>query len=273
MTRFCHWPLLTIMFAFVAGCGTGDTRGDVQELSTQDGDTQVAVSARLKVSAEEAAAIDQLRKLGGELDLDDAGHARIVELVKSRATDSDLDLLSRLPRLESLDITGGNVTDAGLKHLRRLKGLQRLYLNDLPITNSALAAIADLTQLDVLSLRNTKIDDEAMAHLKKLSALSVLNLAKTGISNKALRQIQGLTNLDTLVLADTKATGECFVHLKPLRKLRVLNVDRCQDLDGYLMDLSGLSELRMLYVYDCTVSEDEVEELSDQNSRLAVFGD
>ena len=39
MTRFCHWPLLTIMFAFVAGCGPGNTRGDAQELLTQDGDT------------------------------------------------------------------------------------------------------------------------------------------------------------------------------------------------------------------------------------------
>jgi hypothetical protein len=29
----------------------------------------------------------------------------------------------------------------------------------------------------------------------------------------------------------------------------------------------------MLYVHGCTVSEEEVEELTDRNGQLAVFGD
>ena len=38
------------------------------------------------------------------------------------------------------------------------------------------------------------------------------------------------------------------------------------------MELSGLPEMRMLYVHGCTVSQEEVDELTDSNPRLAVFG-
>ena len=119
------------------------------------------------MSERETAAIKKLQQRGAEIDLDDAEHARIVELVKSKATDDDLKLLSDLPCLESLDITGGKITVAGLVHLKQLPGLQRLYINDLPISGDALANVAELTKLDVLSLRNTKVGDEGMVHLRK----------------------------------------------------------------------------------------------------------
>ncbi len=274
MTRFsCSVPLLAIMLACLTGCGTNHTLGEGPGQPVQRDTAQVAASAPPPVCAEEQSVLTALRELGAVTDLDDTGHVRILELNDSQATDDDLKLLSQLPHLESLDITGGKITAEGLVHLKGLQGLQRLYLNDLPITDEALASLADLTKLKVLSLRNTKIDDDGIPHLKALTRLHVLNLAKTSITNKSLKQIQGLLELDTLVLVDTKVTGEGFEYLKPLKKLRVLNMDRCQDLTGHFMDLSGLTELRMLYTHGCTVSSEEIAELISHNRRLAVFGD
>ncbi len=274
MTRFYASSLLALMVTLLSGCGTSHSLGDDPNGPAAQDKTVTAASEKpAPVSAEEKQVIAKLEELGAKVDLDQAGHVRLLELGKSEATDDDLAMLIELPQLESLDITGGKITPAGIQHVTRLTGLQRLYLNDIPVTNKAMESIAKLTKLDVLSLRNTSIDDSGILPLKALKRLRVLNLAKTGISNESLKQIQDLHELDTLVLVDTKVTGEGFQYLKPLKMLRVLNVDHCQGLDGHLMDLSGLTELRMLYTHGCHVSQDEQDELTNVNPMLAVFGD
>lgn len=266
--------LLTGVLSWAVGCGSGDSLGEENVSVVADTDLPVTDPPKvLAVSDKEIAAIKKLRDCGAEIDLDDAGHAQIVELIDSKAKDEDLALLSHLPCLEILDVTGGAITEAGLVHIRDLHGLQRLYLNNLPLKNSALTNLSGLTKLDVLSLRNTKIDDAGVKHLKKLKQLTVLNLSKTGITNESLKQVRSFEELDTLVLADTAATGEGFQFLRKLKKLRTLNVDRCTSLEGHLMQLNGMPEMRMLYVHGCTVPEKEVNELTDLNPRLAVFGD
>jgi hypothetical protein len=261
MTRLFESTALLLTVTLCMGCDSHASLGD---------DTPPPPPP--PVTDQERDAIEVLQQRGADIDLDEAGHVRIVELIKSQATDADLKLLSCFPCLEACDITAGSITEAGLPHLKPLKGLQRLYLNDLPIGSDSMVNLADMTKLDVLSLRNTQVDDKGLAHLKKLRQLTVLNLSKTAITNKGLESLRGLQKLDTLVLADTAVTGAGFATLKALKNLRTLNMDRCENIDGYLMDLSGLRELRMLYVHGCTVSEDEVEELTDDNPRLAVFG-
>ena len=223
MTHLCNSLALFLIMAISAGCGS-------------DGSLQIETTATPPVSDHESTAIATLREREAEIDVDDSGHVRIVELVKSKATNDDLKLLVHFPHLEALDITGGEITEVGLVHLKQLKGLQRLYLNELPLTNDGLANLAGLTKLDVLSLRKTDIDDKGMRHLKKLKQLTVLNLSKTGITNNALSQIQGLKKLDTLVLADTAATGEGFSHLRALKNLPNT---QCRSVREYRRVLAG----------------------------------
>ncbi len=277
MSRFCGWLLAAIVLAGLTGCGPTASLGKAPQQKRSESEHYSARSAK-DISASvtdmaEREVVVALQKLGASFDVDESGHVRIAELVKSQAADDDLQLLARLPHLESLDITGGKITPAALAHLKELKGLQRLYLTELQLTDESLRSLAGLTELDVLSLRKTPIADEGLAHLNDLKRLRVLNLANTLVTNRGLESLQSLTELDTLVLADTRATGEGFAALQPLKKLRVLNMDRCRSLATYLMDLSGLTELRMLYTHGCTVPEEEIEELTNVNPRLAVFGD
>lgn len=279
MTRLSIPLVLILLVPLTVGCETETPSSADQNSSAEDSATESAGRGDVPtpegsaVSEEEQASLDTLRDRGAKIDVDDAGHVRLVELVDTAATDDDLKLLSHFPRLESVDISDGEITAAGLVHLKELQGVKRLYLTNLPVTSDALAHVSHLQNLDTLSLRNTPIDNEAMVHIKQFEQLNVLNLADTDITNAALKELQGLQHLGTLVLAGTAVTGEGFAHLDPIKTLRTLNVNGCTEIDGHLLKLDDLPELRMLYVHGCSVSEEEVEELTDRNSQLAVFGD
>jgi len=75
------------------------------------------------------------------------------------ATDADLAILDTLPHLKTLAFSHGvnarppiRVTAAGLAHLRRTPHLEKLLLDDVPLTDDALAPIATLTELRELWL-------------------------------------------------------------------------------------------------------------------------
>ena len=56
-------------------------------------------------------------------------------------TDAGLAHLAPLTRIESVNLYGTGVTDAGLKHLYGMKKMRDLYLTDLKRSESAIAAL------------------------------------------------------------------------------------------------------------------------------------
>src|SRR5437763_688203 len=82
-----------------------------------------------------------------------------VDLSHEKVDDTILDLVAALPELDSLNLTGTNVTGAGLERLTGLKKLRELHLE------------------------NTLVDDVGLGHLKGLTSLRVLNLKSTSVSD------------------------------------------------------------------------------------------
>jgi hypothetical protein len=66
-----------------------------------------------------------------------------------------------------VELDGPKVTDAGLKHLARLKQLRTLYLGGTKVTDAGLKELAGLKQLQKLGLSGTKVTDKGIADLKK----------------------------------------------------------------------------------------------------------
>lgn len=98
--------------------------------------------------------------------------------------DDDMVLLTTgAPGVRDLSVAQSQVTDAGLVHLKGLRRLNRLRLNDTEITDAGLAHLADLTRLEHLGLSGTQVTDAGLAHLDGLIALNSLALGATRITD------------------------------------------------------------------------------------------
>lgn len=85
----------------------------------------------------------------------------------------------------SLNLLGTQTTNEGLKHLAKLKNLERLHLARTKVGDSGLAHLAALTNLEYLNLYETKVSDAGLVHLKKLSKLEKLFLWQTEVTGPA----------------------------------------------------------------------------------------
>jgi Leucine-rich repeat (LRR) protein len=166
-----------------------------------------------------------------------------VEATHIQLSDKDLAFLAKETDLEFLDLTGNNVTNAGLVHLKDLDRLETLVLShnkgigmgfvtmgfvtdpSSQITNAGLVHLTGLSNLKRLSLDWCDVTDEELEHLKGLAKLQTLDLAvNTYITDAGLVHLKGLTGLQTLDLRLTKITDAGLVHLKGMIKLQKLNL-------------------------------------------------
>lgn len=116
----------------------------------------------------------------------------------------------------SLNLLGTKTTDEGLKHLAKLKNLQRLHLARTEVGNGGLAHLSGLTKLEYLNLYETKVGDAGLAHLKSLSNLEKLFLWQTDVTGSgcdnltsALPKVKIFRGVDLdEVAADAKARKE-----------------------------------------------------------------
>lgn len=126
------------------------------------------------------AKFDDLRERGFRFTLDEEGHLLGVYLYSDEEhqfEDDDLKPLADLPSPRLLLIESRHVTDAGLMHVKELKGLEELDLTycrgtsrkdgslEGGITDAGLAHLKEMTWLKRLGLRYTRVTDEAVDEL------------------------------------------------------------------------------------------------------------
>jgi hypothetical protein len=103
---------------------------------------------------------------------------------------SDYSVLDKLPEVVVLQMaTNGDVNDETLTHLRNLKKLRELDLNDTAVTDAGLVVLAELPTLESLRLARTKITDDGFRkYLLPLTGLRELDLTGTGVKSKTIRE-------------------------------------------------------------------------------------
>jgi hypothetical protein len=109
--------------------------------------------------------------------------------------------------LEFLDLSGGSITDAGLKNLQGFTRLRRLILDETPIGDTGLDYLKGLGRLQQLSLGRTRVTDAGLEHLEGLHELVDLDIGSTGITDRGLEHLKGLSRLDNLSLMGTRVTA------------------------------------------------------------------
>lgn len=137
---------------------------------------------------------------------------RWVDLGRPGITDAQLEYvtkhLRKLAGLEELWLDGAPITDAGLSHVIELRGLKILYLDDTRVTDTGLVHLKDIPHLRELGLRGTKITDVGVKQLTALSGLEELCLCETLVTDAGLEPLKEMAGLEILGLSYTKVTDE-----------------------------------------------------------------
>ena len=84
-----------------------------------------------------------------------------LEKPEGKLTKADLEKVTRL------DLSGTQITDAGLKEVAKLQKLEWLYLGGPQINDQSLKEVAKLHNLEQLSLHGTNVTEAGVAELKK----------------------------------------------------------------------------------------------------------
>ncbi len=109
-----------------------------------------------------------------------------------------------------------SVTDQTIPELRRLNHLrvEHLNLEDRPITDVGLNAIAEYKHLRTLDISGTDISDSSMAVIRKLVSLNKLDVSNTNISDAKLQGLQELESLTSLHIGNTRVTENGISELR-----------------------------------------------------------
>lgn len=123
------------------------------------------------VTSDEAATIEAIRKLGGQVQFDESVQPRRVTKVylhKTAVSDNDLNQLAKLTKLKNLFLGHTGITDAGLEELKSIRTLETLSLNSTRVTDAGLKSLAELKQLKTLNVQETAVTKKAVNQLKSI---------------------------------------------------------------------------------------------------------
>ena len=155
--------------------------------------------------------------------------------------DAELRAAGQFPKLQSLSVSGREMTDAGVKEIAGLSSLRVLRLrgsNKPPgadgihryqppaLTDAALRNIGTLKELRVLGLSTSGASDAGFKELAGLKQLTRLDLNYTLLTDAGLKELGGLTNLTHLSLAETKVTDAGLAVIKGFKSLTSLQLPR-----------------------------------------------
>jgi hypothetical protein len=125
-----------------------------------------------------------------------------------------------------LPATGSKLSDAGVRHLRHLRELHTLWLDDAGVGDLSLRSIGRIASLVSLSVSGTRITDDGLRHLALLPKLESLDLRGTHITDEGVRHLASLPRLTELWLSGTKITDHSAEILGQLKALEEINLDR-----------------------------------------------
>jgi len=137
------------------------------------------------------------------------GNTRVTDLGMSRLA-AEKQPLSRLERLEWLDLAHCEITDVGIERLHENTPLRRLNLEGTRITDKSMKRIGQFHDLEELDLSNTQVSDAGLRELLGLTKLRVFWLTGTHVSDQGLQWLAQLPQLRTLDVGRSQITTKAW---------------------------------------------------------------
>ena len=189
------------------------------------------------------AANDWISALNGKAELGPDGSVRALSFRQGWVTDSDMDLIAKLDKLERLDLSNTRVTDLGLLKLKDLKNVRELNLFYAElVTDEGLATMRNWTKIERINARGTKVTDNTLALLAGKTTITALDIGYAEVTDSGLQQLSTLPNLRELAFGGNKLTEVGLQVLRTMPQLRTLDLSGRQRTDSGLWSL-GTTDL------------------------------
>src|SRR5262245_7650951 len=174
-------------------------------------------------------------------------HLKRLDLRGTRISDGALEIVSKMPGLEALDIAHTEVTDVGLENLITLVNLKELAVGRGRLSNAGLVTIRMLPALTLLDLSGARATSPDAPSGRGGSA---------GIPEGTLKAITGLTDLKVLQLGYSAINADGLRVLGTLSKIEKLGLQGCNRVDdAALAELAKWKSLKYLDVQEAPVTE------------------
>lgn len=147
----------------------------------------------VKLDKDQQSAVDKLRAKGAavmQIAADTDALAVNLGIVGKQATDAEVALVAKLPKVQQLDLHNTGVTDAGLASIAGLKTLTHLHLNGTAVTDAGVASLKGLEALVYLNLYNTAVTDEGLKSLAGLKQLKRVYLWQTKVTDAGAKALK-----------------------------------------------------------------------------------
>jgi internalin A len=171
---------------------------------------------------------------------------REIHLFRTSIGDETLRVIAGMPNIAKLNLRDTRLSDQGIEYLTRLKKLEKLDLsecNSPGITDAAGESLAKFSGLKELNLWSTKFSDIGLKPVTSLQGLTSLNLDNTEVTDAGIKMLESMPQLTFLHLGKTKITDASKDSLMGLSNLRYLNIsftgiteDVAYDLDDHFAE-------------------------------------
>ncbi len=187
----------------------------------------------------------------------------VPELTGPEISDAGLAYVGRMTHLRELRIGSANVTDVGLAQLRGLTELRELTIAGAPFTDAGLAHLNGLAQLEKLSIslprqpngQETAFSDQGLEQLRGLTRLKELKISFDNITDVGMAHLGALAQLEELTILNDKITDDGLKHLQSLTHLKRLHVSLANITDVGMAHLAGLTQVEELVLHNDKITD------------------
>lgn len=195
---------------------------------------------------------DQLAQIGTLQEL------KRLNLSRTSLKNKDVVKLSALTSLESLNLSGNELSFEAMPALRTMKKLTELNIDDIRTSADGIDALGQLVSLRSLSMSRSGIDGADLTYLLPLADLETLDISSTKIGDRGLGAIRAFDSLQTLNISKTRITNKALDHLDILAKLKTLQMDGMPLDDGCLVAIGKIPNLESISALNTKITPDGI---------------
>ena len=215
----------------------------------------------------------ELERAGASIVRNADGAPRTISFSSADAGDEHLWLMSKLKSVRSINLGRSKVTADGVRSLSKLPNLQSLDLSETDHGAGILEVVSGFGALRTLQLRRCHwVTDDSLEHLLQLETLECLMIIDAPMTDRGLKTLAELKNLKQLGLDDCSGvTDDGLRQFAKQSRLESLSVNGCANLsDVGIRHLATMPSLTLLSASGIPMRRSALREIVADRPQLAM---